>query len=56
MSGAAGGVDVQDLYARRFADTLAFRQQMWDVLCRGVSGLRSTAYFRAAPMWLMNSQ
>ena len=34
MSGAAGGVDVQDLYARRFADTLAFRQQMWDVLCR----------------------
>lgn len=34
MSRAAGGVDVQDLYARRFADTLAFRQQMWDVLCR----------------------
>jgi SAM-dependent methyltransferase len=34
MSRAAGGVDVQDLYARRFGDTLAFRQQMWAVLCR----------------------
>lgn len=31
---AAGGVDVQTTYERRFADTLAFRRQMWDVLCR----------------------
>ena len=31
---AAGGVDVQSIYERRFADTLAFRRQMWDVLCR----------------------
>jgi ubiquinone/menaquinone biosynthesis C-methylase UbiE len=31
---AAGGVDVQSIYERRFADSLAFRQQMWDVLCR----------------------
>lgn len=31
---AAGGVDVRSIYARRFADSLAFRQQMWDVLCR----------------------
>jgi SAM-dependent methyltransferase len=31
---AAGGVDVQSLYERRFVDTLAFRRQMWDVLCR----------------------
>lgn len=34
MSRAAGGVDVQAVYGRRFADTLAFRRQMWDVLCR----------------------
>ncbi|BCS34684.1 hypothetical protein TBR22_A39100 [Luteitalea sp. TBR-22] len=34
MSGAAGGVDVQAVYERRFGDTLAFRRQMWDVLCR----------------------
>ncbi|HTV01708.1 MAG TPA: class I SAM-dependent methyltransferase [Luteitalea sp.] len=34
MSGAAGGVDVREIYQRRFADTLAFRRQMWDVLCR----------------------
>jgi SAM-dependent methyltransferase len=31
---AAGGVDVQSVYERRFSDTLAFRRQMWDVLCR----------------------
>ena len=31
---AAGGVDVQSIYERRFADTLAFRRQMWEVLCR----------------------
>jgi SAM-dependent methyltransferase len=31
---AAGGVDVQSIYERRFADSLAFRRQMWDVLCR----------------------
>ena len=31
---AAGGVDVQSIYERRFADTLAFRRQMWDVLCK----------------------
>ena len=31
---AAGGVDVQTIYERRFADSLAFRRQMWDVLCR----------------------
>lgn len=31
---AAGGVDVQSIYERRFADTLIFRRQMWDVLCR----------------------
>jgi SAM-dependent methyltransferase len=31
---AAGGVDVQSIYERRFADTLAFRQQMWQVLCK----------------------
>jgi len=30
---AAGGVDVQSIYERRFADTLAFRRQMWTVLC-----------------------
>lgn len=34
MSRAAGGVDVQSIYERRFSDTLAFRRQMWDVLCR----------------------
>ena len=34
MSTAAGGVDVQSVYERRFGDTLAFRRQMWDVLCR----------------------
>ncbi len=27
-------MDVQTIYQRRFADQLAFRQQMWDVLCR----------------------
>jgi SAM-dependent methyltransferase len=27
-------VDVQTIYQRRFADTLAFRRQMWAVLCR----------------------
>ena len=31
---AAGGVDVQTVYERRFGDMLAFRRQMWDVLCR----------------------
>lgn len=31
---AAGGVDVQSIYERRFGDMLAFRRQMWDVLCR----------------------
>lgn len=31
---AAGGVDVQSIYERRFADTLAFRRQMWNVLCK----------------------
>jgi SAM-dependent methyltransferase len=31
---AAGGVDVQSIYERRFSDTLAFRRRMWDVLCR----------------------
>jgi SAM-dependent methyltransferase len=31
---AAGGVDVQSIYERRFADSLAFRRRMWDVLCR----------------------
>ena len=31
---AAGGVDVQSIYQRRFADTLMFRQQMWEVLCK----------------------
>ncbi len=31
---AAGGVDVQSIYERRFADSLAFRRQMWEVLCR----------------------
>lgn len=31
---AAGGVDVQAVYERRFGETLAFRRQMWDVLCR----------------------
>ncbi len=31
---AAGGVDVQSIYERRFADSLSFRRQMWDVLCR----------------------
>lgn len=34
MSRAAGGVDVQAVYERRFADSLAFRRQMWAVLCR----------------------
>lgn len=27
-------MDVQTIYKRRFADQLAFRQRMWDVLCR----------------------
>lgn len=27
-------MDVQAIYERRFADTLAFRRGMWDVLCR----------------------
>ncbi len=27
-------VDVQTIYQRRFADTLAFRRRMWAVLCR----------------------
>jgi SAM-dependent methyltransferase len=27
-------MDVQTIYERRFADSLAFRRQMWDVLCR----------------------
>jgi SAM-dependent methyltransferase len=34
VSTAAGGVDVQSIYERRFRDMLAFRAQMWDVLCR----------------------
>lgn len=29
-------MDVQALYERRFADSLAFRRRMWDVLCRQV--------------------
>jgi SAM-dependent methyltransferase len=31
---AAGGVDVQSVYRRRFGETLAFRRRMWQVLCR----------------------
>jgi SAM-dependent methyltransferase len=31
---AAGGVDVQSLYERRFGEMLAFRRRMWRVLCR----------------------
>ncbi len=31
---AAGSIDVRSIYARRFAHSLAFRRQMWDVLCR----------------------
>jgi SAM-dependent methyltransferase len=27
-------MDVQTIYERRFADSLVFRRQMWDVLCR----------------------
>lgn len=27
-------MDVQTIYSRRFADSLAFRRRMWDVLCR----------------------
>jgi len=34
VSTAAGGVDVQSVYERRFREMLAFRREMWAVLCQ----------------------